>query len=181
MGLSVDQQIQVWNAVGTWFAGLATFGAVVFSLFVLRRAEKVRLRVSVGLRLIVGGGEPRKEVVLIQVTNLGERAATIVNISWRVGSREHFRFAVQTFANISPSRPPVVIEHGQSAMFNIEVEEGDPTDAWLKSMVRLGDGRQAKQWDTLVCQVHTSVGQDVACKPERPLIDRIKQAQRVNA
>ncbi len=177
MSLTVDQQIEVWNAVGTWFAGLATFGAVVFSLFVLRRSEKVRLRVTVGLRTVIGGAAPRQEIVSIHMTNLGDRAATIMNISWRVGSRNHYLLAVQMFMNTSPMRTPVTIQHGESANFHIELGDHEPTDPWIKSMVNLGSGRQVKQWDTLVCQVHTSVGQDVVCKPEQPLIDLIKNAQ----
>src|SRR6201989_891215 len=112
MSLTIDQQIEVWNAIGTWFAGLATFGAVVFSLYVLRRGEKVRLRMAVGLRVLIGGGAPRQEVVSIHVTNLGDRTATIVNISWRVGSRDHYRFAIQTFANVSPMHPPITLSDG---------------------------------------------------------------------
>jgi hypothetical protein len=30
--MTLDQQIQVWNAVGTWLAGITTFMAVVVDL-----------------------------------------------------------------------------------------------------------------------------------------------------
>lgn len=172
MSLTPDQTIQLWNAIGTWFAGLATFSAVVFSLVVLRRNEKVRLRVSVGLRLIISPGEPRQEAVVIAVTNLGERPVTITNISWRVGLAELRRYAVQLFPAYAAWKVPATLQHGQTAQFMVDL-----TDDWVVSMVNLGEGRKPKQWDTFRCFIHTSVGQDICCVPEKPFVQRIKDAQ----
>jgi hypothetical protein len=48
--MTLDQKIQISIAIGTWLAGIATFFAVIVALSLSRRAEKVRLKVSVGLR-----------------------------------------------------------------------------------------------------------------------------------
>ena len=84
--MTFDQKIQVWVAVGTWVAGLATLAAVVVALYLARRTEKVRLNVHVGLRVVViGDGSPFQEHLSISVTNVGERSVTINTVGWAVG------------------------------------------------------------------------------------------------
>jgi hypothetical protein len=57
--MTLDQEIQVWAAIGTWFAGLGTLAAVIVALYLAKRVEKVRLRVHAGLRVVVlGDGSP---------------------------------------------------------------------------------------------------------------------------
>jgi hypothetical protein len=80
-GMTLDQKIQIWVAVGTWLAGLATLAAVIVALRLAKRIEKVRLKVHAGLRvLIMGDGSPFQKHLAISVTNLGERAlASMLN------------------------------------------------------------------------------------------------------
>ena len=73
--------------VGTWVAGLATFAAVVTSLYFARSAKKVRLKIFVGIRqLIRGDGSLGKDYVCFNVTNVGERPVIITTIGWVVGN-----------------------------------------------------------------------------------------------
>ena len=72
--------------IGTWVAGLATFLAVITSLYLSRRAERVRLKIWVGIRVVVPGtGAPRDEYVCFNVTNIGERPVVINLITWVIG------------------------------------------------------------------------------------------------
>ena len=38
-GMTLDQKIQIWVAVGTWVAGLATFAAVILALYLAARGR----------------------------------------------------------------------------------------------------------------------------------------------
>src|SRR2546427_6631611 len=105
--MTLDQKIQIWVAVGTWFAGLATLAAVIVALRLAKQVEKVKLKVHVGLReLVMGDGSPYQEYLVISVTNWGERAVTINSAGWAVGKGQHRKFAFQTVAWVYSSNYP---------------------------------------------------------------------------
>lgn len=55
--MTFEQQINIWNAVGTWLAGIATFAAVLVSLYLARKSERIRITATAGLRQVfVGDG-----------------------------------------------------------------------------------------------------------------------------
>lgn len=94
--MTVDQTIQIWVAVGTWLAGLATVAAVIVSLWLSRRSEGVRLDVHAGLRVVViGDGSPFQENASILVTNLGDRAVTVNSVGWVIGKGKARRHCLQ--------------------------------------------------------------------------------------
>lgn len=97
--MTLDQQIQVWNAIGTWLAGIATFAAVVVSLLLATRADRVRLKVHAGIRLLfIGDGSPAEELLEIHVTNLGDRPATVTSVGWAIGKRKKKRYCLQNLS-----------------------------------------------------------------------------------
>ena len=51
-GMTFDQKVQLWMVVGVWVAGLATFAAVVTSLY-FSRTKKVRLKIFVSIRRLI--------------------------------------------------------------------------------------------------------------------------------
>ena len=66
--MTLVQKIQIWNAIGAWFAGIATFFAVLVSLYLARKSERLNLKASVGIRLIFeGDGSPAEENVLLTI------------------------------------------------------------------------------------------------------------------
>jgi len=74
--LTLEQKIQIWNAIGTGLAAIATFAAVIVALYLARRAEnlreKLRLKIQVGLRdVVVGDGTPITTHLSINAINLG--------------------------------------------------------------------------------------------------------------
>ena len=76
--------LHFWEAVGTWFTGIATFAAVFVSLLLARR-EGIRMTVSAGVRDVVSPGTepPFPEVLSITVRNIGSRPAPIEGVAWR--------------------------------------------------------------------------------------------------
>jgi hypothetical protein len=72
--MTIDQKIQLWMVVGTWFAGLGTVAAVIVALYLSRRVEKVHLKVTAYMdEVLLGDGSPPEDHFSINVTNLGER------------------------------------------------------------------------------------------------------------
>jgi hypothetical protein len=172
--MTLDQKIQVWIAVGTWVAGLATLAAVIVALRLARKVEKVKLKVHVGLReLIMGDGSPFQEHLSISVTNLGERAVTINTAGWAVGKGKHRRFAIQPVAARYSSDYPIELNYGKEANFMVSflVMPNWPKD-FATDFVRDLSDRNLK---TLVAQIHTSVGQTVGAKPEDNLLEALKK------
>ena len=174
--MTLDQQIQVWNAVGTWIAGIATFAAVVVSLHLARRNERVRLKVFAGLRLVFrGDGTPPEEHLNIGVTNLGERAITVNTVGWAVGRGKKRRYCIQPVSGQWTAQYPIELPHGKSASFMVSFNH---TPNWLDDFAnRFLKGVPDKELSTLVAQVHTSVGQTIEVKPEKALLERLRKVR----
>lgn len=175
--MTLDQQIQVWNAIGTWVAGIATFAAVLVSLYLARRGDRIRLKLFAGLRLVIrGDGSPPEEHLNIGVTNLGDRSVTVNTVGWAVGKRKQRRYCIQTVSGPWTAKYPIELAHGKSANFMVSFIH---TPTWLPEFANeflksLSD----KEIDTLVVQAHTSVGQTIEAKPENDLIERLKKARK---
>ena len=122
MPLTLDQKIQIWNAVGTWVAGAGSFAAPIVALHLAKRVEKVRLNVGVGLMdVVLGDGSPFQKHVGINVTNLGERPVTVNTVGWAVGKGKNRRFAIQPLNSPHSSQYPIELAHGKSASFLVSL------------------------------------------------------------
>jgi hypothetical protein len=172
--MTLDQRIQIWVAVGTWVAGLATVAAVIVALRLAKQVEKVKLKVHVGLReLFMGDGSPAEDHFCINVTNLGERAVIINSAGWAVGKGKHRKLAIQTVAAVYSTQYPVELPYGKEANFMVSFLI---VPNWLKDFATgfvrdLSD----KNLKTLVAQIHTSVGQTTEVKPEKGLLEALKK------
>lgn len=172
--MSLDQKIQLWNAVGTWLAGLATFAAVVVSLYLSRRPSQVRLKATVGLRDLVGNGFPAQEVLQFAVTNHGERPVTISNIGWVVGKRSERRYAVQLFGSRLSADIPRTLTHGQRVDFLVVFSERPD---WLKDFAKdFIRSDSAAVLASLRAEIYTSVDQTVKVKPEPAFLEQLAKA-----
>jgi len=136
--VTLDQKLQLWNAIGTWVAGVATFGAVLVALHLARRSESVRLRSFAGLReVILGDGSPFQEHLCINVTNIGDRPVT-VNIE---------------------------LAHGKSASFMVSFVA---TPNWCKEFAQgFVKDVSDKNLRILRALINTSVGRSVSVTPEQ--------------
>jgi hypothetical protein len=175
--MTIDQQIQLWNTVGNWLAAIATFGAVVVSLYLARRSEKVRLKAFAGLRMVVrGDGSPAEEHLNIGVTNIGDRPVTVTTVGWAVGRGKKRRYCIQTVSGSWTAQYPVELAHGKAANFMVSFTH---TPTWLSEFANdfLGPIPD-KDLKTLVAHIHTSLGQTVEVRPEGDLLERLKRARK---
>ena len=163
--MTLDQKLQLWNVIGAWFAGVATFAAVLVSLWLARRGERVDLAVRVGLRSIFAGdGSPPAKALSFDVTNRGARPVTVVSIGWVVGKGKARKYCMQTTSGPHTANYPLELQHGKSANFLVSFEF-TPTWAFEFATGFLPD-QESPTLKTLRALVHTSVGTTVAVRPE---------------
>ncbi|PTR33027.1 hypothetical protein C8J98_104238 [Luteibacter sp. OK325] len=168
MGLTFDQKVQLWNTIGTWFAGVAGAGAIITSLYLATRVSRVSLRTHVTLGALVSQGRPLEDLVEISVTNLGERTVTITGVGWRVGKGAGARNAVQNFSAHMSDSLPIELPHGKQAGYRISMQEATDWPAYFRTEFI----RDAKL-STLRAVVSTSVGQEFEIKPRQNVLDFI--------
>lgn len=171
--MTLDQQIQVWNAVGTWLAGIATFLAVIVSLHLARKSEKVNLRTSVGIRLIFeGDGTPAEENVVFSAVNLGGRPVNVVSVGSCAGKGKAKRFCIQPVAGHYTHQYPKQLAHGEQATFLVSfLAAPNWSKDFAKSFV---EDLSEKNLKTLRGLVNTSVGKSIEVVPEKNLIERLR-------
>jgi hypothetical protein len=172
--MTLDQQIQLWNAVGTWLAGIATFAAVVVSLYLANRLASPKAKLSVGHRIIVEPGvkKPAPEYVLFQIVNTGERPIRVTGIGWKVGFWKK-RHAIQMSENLLSSPLPVELSHGQEAKWFVPLAARD--EPWLayfaKGMLFPNCGFSCY---SLRAQAFISTGRVFEAKPEINLLSKLR-------
>jgi hypothetical protein len=121
--------LHVWEAAGTWFAGLATFGAVLVSLMLARR-DLIRLRVSAGHRIAVqpGDAEPFPEFLSIAVRNVGSRPAVVEGIGWRRRPWRKLHGYQLWYPTAGYPGPPAKVDPGGACYFKLPLD--DPQVKW---------------------------------------------------
>ena len=172
--MTLDQKIQVWVAVGTWFAGIATAAAVLVALYLANRVEKVKLKAYVGIReLFRGDGSPAEDHLVINVTNHGERRVNINSVGWAVGKGKQRRFSIQSVAGAYSKQYPLKLEYGEDASFMVSFVL---VPNWEREFAtRFVRDLSDKNLRTVVAQIHTSVGQTIEVKPESGLLEDLKK------
>lgn len=172
--MTFDQQIQVWNAVGTWLAGIATFGAVIVSLHLARKADSIRLQANAGIRLVFAGdGTPAEEHVGISAVNRGDRPVTISSVGWRIGKGKNTRYCIQPVAGQYTHQYPKQLAHGDQASFLVSFRA---MPNWPRDFATgFVQDLQPKNLKTLRAIIHTSVGKSIEVVPENNLLERLRE------
>lgn len=173
--MTVDQQINIWNAVGTWVAGIATFAAVVVSLYLARRSERLRIKATAGLRQVFAGdGTPAEDHVQISVVNHGDRTVIVNSVGWKIGTGKTARYCVQPVSGRWTQDYPKQLAHGETGSFLISfLATPDWPTHFAKSFIRDVSPKNLK---TLRALVHTSLGQTVEVVPEGNLLRKLREA-----
>jgi hypothetical protein len=173
--MTLDQQINVWNAVGTWLAGIATFAAVVVSLYLARKSERLRVKATAGLRQVFAGdGTPAEEHVQISVVNHGDRTVIVNSVGWKIGVSKNARYCIQPVSGNWTQDYPKQLAHGETGSFLVSCQA---TPGWpaqfAKGFIRDVSPKNLK---TLRALVHTSLGETVEVVPEGALLQKLREA-----
>ncbi|MEO5611369.1 MAG: hypothetical protein ABIT68_01195 [Sphingomicrobium sp.] len=91
-----------WAAIGQLVGAAGTFAAVVLSPYLARRAEKPKLNLSAGIRIIIAQGNepPYPEVIDLTLRNIGSLTTHISQFGWQTGRWpfSHPRWAIRQYA-----------------------------------------------------------------------------------
>ncbi|MDM0029827.1 hypothetical protein [Variovorax saccharolyticus] len=112
--LSTDHWIRIWNAAGTWLAGIGTIAAVFLSHFLARASRRVHVKADVGIMRYFPGNGPAIEVVTFEVANGADRAVTITEVGWKVGKGKDSDMGFMIVSNVM-EQLPMLLNHAQSA------------------------------------------------------------------
>lgn len=75
---SVDQQIQIINTIGTWLAAIGTTAAVIVSLRISGRAERVANKPRLQLHTNISTNDPIYAFIGVEVENVGTGPALLL-------------------------------------------------------------------------------------------------------
>lgn len=172
--MSLDQKIQIWNAIGTWLAGIATFLAVIVSLYLANRISTPKAKLTVGHRIIIESGVQNSapEYILFKIVNIGERPIRVTGIGWKLGFLKK-RYAVQLFDSQLSSLLPVELSHGQEAQWLVPLAARE--EPWLTYFAKgmlLPNYRSS--CFSLRAQVFISTGRIFETKPEAALLSKLQ-------
>ncbi|EPJ7319059.1 hypothetical protein R4R82_001146 [Enterobacter asburiae] len=129
-----------WSMIGTWFAGIATFMAVLVSLYLANGKTRPRLKADVSWSVISGGSHTIAGIG-ITVANASQAKVVITGISWLTGSDKKL---AQTFGHPLSAKMPTKLEEGESAFYFIEVGEDMGWPKQILSNIKKSGGSISK-------------------------------------
>ncbi|PQJ63641.1 hypothetical protein BTO10_02160 [Vibrio chagasii] len=172
--MSFDQKIQLANTIGTWLAAIATFVAVLVSLYLARASSKINVRVLAGIRVTFEGSEPR-HYFGVNVTNKADKNVVITGIGWSIGKKKDVQYCIQPFYSPLSAKVPITLQYGESSSFLIPIGN-EELNGWFvpfaEGFVKSFDEKHLK---TLKLWVETSVGERVVLSPEQNFIEKLKE------
>jgi hypothetical protein len=120
-----------FGAIAQAAGAIATFGAVVISLWVVLSERAMRARGYANIMItFVGDGTPGTYLVGIQVLNAGVRPFQVTSVGWRTGwlrsgpKALQFRYAIQNTSIMLNQRPgPHIVDPGREEGFYTPVAD----------------------------------------------------------
>lgn len=154
-----QQVLNVITAIAAIASAIGTVAAVVVALYLARRDERLRLRVTNAFYIGALVGETRYvtgEEFSLTITNLGHRRVTITGIEFHYG---RFR-GVRGFVIFPPSpyntQLPAILEESDSATMAMPIRHFEKTIREFASMVR--EHRRWPERRKAWVAAHTSAG-----------------------
>ncbi|MCR4291965.1 MAG: hypothetical protein NUV76_03705 [Candidatus Kuenenia sp.] len=174
--------LQLWSVIGTWLAAIGTVGAVVTSLWLAFRQNKIKLKVSAEyIRQKVTGHDETRDCCFIKVVNAGPNPAKISYISWQVHRWFKKKYIQQDVNLLKSDTISKYLIKGDEANYFIYFNEKIGDYNWIASFLKnmVGEDSQ-KLIRSLKVIVHTSFGQSFTRKVEDSLIERLEESYEAN-
>jgi|GEM_PF-2115341 len=163
--------LSFWSMVGTWLASIGTIAAVITSLYLARKNDKVNLIITSNLIFLVGYIREYNDddhYVCIDVTNKGNKPVTIQNIAWKISKKKSF--IVPLNPNPITDTLPKMINYGETARWDIEVNA--IKILWAPDFIKDGIKRKhVKKWKIAVS---ITTGEIITVKPNDKIIELIQ-------
>lgn len=162
-----------WSMIGTWLSGIATFLAVVTSLYIALRKPKAFVTGGVRLaRMLVGNDEYR--CVTVRVVNQSLHSIKVSSICWVLNKDNE---AQQVFRNAESDILPIRLEHGEEANYRIIFDDSE--NDWVHRFARTLSEHKA-DINNLKCFVVLSTGERYRIKVYKPVKDKIAEAMKLS-
>ena len=141
-----DQETwQFINSFAPWLAAVGTIAAVITSLYLAHRRERIKVKVRATLQvLLVQGGGPGHgtEYVGFDVTNVGGRTVTITHLFWKTGILKKRQYAWIPPQNPLSGQLPAKLEDGDRVSFMLEMNTFDSyNESYMKNDLSGWGGR----------------------------------------
>lgn len=168
-----------WAAIGQIAGAIATFLAVIVSLYIARSGRRPRLKLKVGERMVIGGDEHGLKLLMFSVANMGERPVHIRGIGWSTGWLRwgpawiKSKAAIQLTGSIGfGTSPPYELQPGAeissyALMENFTASIAEKADDPLFSRDYPFFGRRATR---VKAYAYTADGHTIRVKPEPALV-----------
>lgn len=148
------------NSFANWISAFGTVGAVVVSLWLAFRPERLSLKVTAGVRVVIvpGAQGPLPRYITITAINRGRRLAKVTGIGWTFGGkskrsrRDLFQMPGDQRDGMS-SPIPVMLDDGQQAQWMFEMA------SWLEQAHKIYTRDWRKTVETFTVEITTSIGQ----------------------
>lgn len=160
--------------VGTWFAGIATFAAVLVSLHLSRATTKVKLKCNIAERIIItalnNGTNHQEPGIAFQITNLALSPVKITNVGWSAGKGKYW---MQQFGHASSERLPKKLDYGEEAFLWVSLKaDQEPENEWFRK-IAYEFNKKAVNINKIKCAVTTSTGGTINFKPDKKLLEKL--------
>lgn len=154
-----------WSMIGTWFAGVATFLAVLTSLYIALKDRMAFIRGKVSSGYLITEADDRR-IIGVKVVNRSFHAIRIRAILWDIGGENELQ---QFFRNAESDPLPIRLEHGDEANYRIML---DDEDSWFRRMaVRIKQlGSHPRK---LRCVIALSTGERLRLKVDKRIKEKI--------
>ncbi|HGM6996140.1 hypothetical protein I5T97_19595 [Serratia marcescens] len=157
-----------WMTIGTWVSGIATFFAIVTSLYIASRKPVAHVEASMHVgRYIYDGINLLGE--FYYVTNLGMLPIMISSIHWEFGKQTH-KFI--HFNHSMSSLLPKKVEHGEKAAFFLPFND---KSEWERNLKRFIEENQVDV-NKIKVYVTLATGKRIKFKIKSEILDGIKKA-----
>lgn len=177
--LTTADKINLFNAFGAWVAAIGTISAVIVALYLARLDRIIRVRLSVGHRLVGTGPDITKyqDHCSIKAVNMGARKVTITGVGWRVGFFRKRIYEQILSMPPYPSTMPITLADGEEATWFIPFRAMDEHPNWIDTFPREVLGKHPF-WASKSIRIfaYTSVGKPIVAAVEKPLRERLVAA-----
>jgi hypothetical protein len=168
----MDKEIwQFINSFAPWLSAIGTIAAVITALYIARRADRITLKIALGIRKTAGGdiGLKRgKEIVFLSITNRSRRDATITTLYWLPVPWSKKGIIWLAPQNSYSSAFPITLLDGETAKYLLSIEEFRKNFRDFSRELFSGI-RGAIRLRLLRMNIYTSAGDVSKQRPEKPL------------
>lgn len=162
-----------WGSIADWVSGTGSLAAAVVALYVAHSAQRVRLKVYCGHRLVVGRGQPTFDVFSVTATNISQRPTVITNIGFSFGLWRWKKHGIITFMQDDIGHGiPKPLSDGETGSWNVRL---GPNNVWVTDLVNKFPFNRFSLLTWRV-HVHTSNGGTTTVRPDKSMRELVLAA-----